>query len=157
MIVTNKSIVGLLVVLFAAIQLARGDCITDPTTPSCSTFQLPLTLINPNITNDCDMMSQMPGCSLNTICSRSLPSFIASSPYCDRFAILKTLCDDMDMGGCDGYQSMCRAGSVVAQCNATRLPLPSTDTLATDVQNLCSHVNATACQACKNANGRACF
>lgn len=145
------------VVLFCvAIQaLAAVDCISTPSDPSCSTYTLPISLINPNISNLCGMMDQMPGCTLDTICSRAGPSYITTSPYCDRFVILKTLCDDMEMGSCDGYHSMCRSGSVVAQCNSTLLPLPDTESVMTYDEALCNTLNATECKKCQDSSGSA--
>lgn len=142
---------SLAVVVGLLLALVSADCITTPSDPACTTFTLSTSEINPNISALCDMMPNMPGCTLDTICSAVGPSFITTSAYCARFVILKTLCDDM--GYCDAYRSMCRAGSVVAQCNSTMLPLPSRDSTADYIQNMCNALNAAECNKCKDQNG----
>jgi hypothetical protein len=148
------ALLGLVVVLlFGSRGVAAVDCISTPSDPSCTTFTIDVSEINPNITALCDMMPSMPGCTLNTICSAAGPSFVTTSAYCARFVVLKTLCDDMEMGYCDAYRLMCRSGSVVAQCNSSMLPIPSTDSTATYVENLCNTLNATECNQCKDGSG----
>lgn len=129
------------------------SCWDDPTQSFCANYTIPAAEIESSISTLCTSMPNMPGCALNEECKGD--TTIVSSQYCSRFAVLKTICIDMPrMKGCGNYTSLCTTtGSVVKQCAAAVLPLPSTSNTAAMVKSICSEMYMTACERCPGKNG----
>eukprot|EP01118_Nematostelium_gracile_P014852 TRINITY_DN586_c0_g1_i1.p1 TRINITY_DN586_c0_g1~~TRINITY_DN586_c0_g1_i1.p1 ORF type:complete len:361 (-),score=68.75 TRINITY_DN586_c0_g1_i1:5-1018(-) len=136
-------------ILFGSYCFAQNDtCITDPSQPSCAQYRLNDTLVLSQINSNCMMMPDMIGCSIQHLCKES--DNFDNSPYCEDFSILKELCTDMGMGPCKDYKSMCTPNnSVVQECKADILPLPSSMMLLQQIQGICTDMpDMTGCDKC---------
>jgi len=74
---------------------------------------------------------------------------LASGMWCNRFSILKELCTDMMMMGCEDYKSMCIPNdTVVRECKTQTLPIPKSMELAQLIKDICSQMDMPGCGTC---------
>jgi len=144
----------LLVLVLCLVNGATADydaCIVNPTTPDCSSYVMPDSVVVPLINALCGMPS-MVGCTINKICQQSQYS---GSSYCKPFVIYKEMCLDMPMmSNCSAYVSMCNnPNSTVSQCKKTAvIPLPTTKQCSTYVQGICSSMpGMDGCVQCESS------
>jgi len=127
-------------------ELHNETCILLPSTFSCSNYSLPELYVEQGIQNQCaNSNDSMPGCTVDSICKQSSYS---SSSFCQSFRIYKELCEDMEMGGCEDYTSMCTSNSVVEECQLKILPLPSSAETVTMISSICKEMDMEMCTEC---------
>jgi len=159
-----KTLLGLLLVLLAvnAIQ-AQPDCIQQPQTAGCENYIFPnSTRI---VTSFCDMMSNMPGCTIYSTCQN--PTYNASTNgngVCSMYSLAADLCFDMpsmDGPACGNLNSMCHPStgtSVVRECQTPTLisTLPTYMQTKSAINGLCSSSppSQSLCDQCIPSNFR---
>lgn len=125
--------------------VSSEPCISHPQNASCVNFNLP----NPQsyIDSLCGQMSNMPGCSIQSICQNN--QNLQSSEYCSDISVLRTICVDMPrMSGCADFTSMCAEGSVVAQCQTKIFDAPSTMGIQESMTSICDSHHMDGCDKC---------
>ncbi|KAI9204065.1 Ctr copper transporter family-domain-containing protein [Polychytrium aggregatum] len=94
----------------------------------------------------CTQMPGMPGCSLRSTCQSA--SATIPSPYCTPQSLLTDICvvDGMSgMTSCSGYSSICPSQTG----NCAQLPgIPTSKTLATQIQSICTQMTMDGCEKC---------
>lgn len=142
--------------LFALVLLsfAQPNCFSDPSDPSCASFEYPEDVAGENLDMLCMMMSNMVGCTLRRHCdSGAIPSM---SPRCTPFSLLTDICRNdpgmAGMGGCSDYRNICGTNSTVEQCTTetgTTAVLSTADATASARQactmHECSDCSQTSC------------
>jgi hypothetical protein len=133
----------------ALAAIIADPCVNDPTQPTCADYTLPDATVTSDLTHLCNMMPNMPGCGLWTVCKAN--QGLQPAKYCDNFSILKLICADgmSGMGGCANWKSMCKQGSVVKECERETLNLPGYTQVKADVQAICADMpGMTGCTNC---------
>jgi len=135
----------LVFLLLVSFELSvNGDCVSDPTPISCENFTLSDAQVQQYNTELCAMM-YMVECTVLNLCKDSQK---ASGLYCDPFSIYKALCLSMPMHGCESFQSMCKTGSNVKQCQTETLAIPGDTTLKQYIVNMCNAMPMPPCSQC---------
>jgi len=127
--------------------------VKDPTQKGCSDFHLNTTFLDAVLSSWCPAtggMSNMPGCTVWSHCLNDAAA--AGSPYCIKFVVFKTLCEEMDMSKCSVYFDLCRNGSIVKECSLEALPIPNMD-LAYNLTHEICQMPMTGCEKCFNRDG----
>eukprot|EP01112_Ceratiomyxa_fruticulosa_P003253 TRINITY_DN1361_c0_g1_i1.p1 TRINITY_DN1361_c0_g1~~TRINITY_DN1361_c0_g1_i1.p1 ORF type:complete len:352 (+),score=44.55 TRINITY_DN1361_c0_g1_i1:158-1213(+) len=142
-----KAFVSVLLILGCFFVVAHSQsCVSDPSPPSCSSYVLPDSQIDGSINALCKMMGNMPGCSIDNLCSEQ--SNLANDRFCIPFSIYKDLCEDMPMKNCSAYLSMCQNGTSVIQCDTQALPLPSSMEISSLITDMCNDMYMDECEQC---------
>eukprot|EP00013_Stygamoeba_regulata_P020967 CAMPEP_0177649398 /NCGR_PEP_ID=MMETSP0447-20121125/11362_1 /TAXON_ID=0 /ORGANISM="Stygamoeba regulata, Strain BSH-02190019" /LENGTH=364 /DNA_ID=CAMNT_0019152147 /DNA_START=175 /DNA_END=1269 /DNA_ORIENTATION=- len=126
---------------------AMEHCVMMPTDPDCMHYTMPPQMVEQDITNLCNAMPFMVGCSVRDYClDNEANADVSGSPYCADFSILRDLCLDMPgMMGCMHYNSMCAPGSVVMECSTAHLPLARSMETAELLDEMCTSHNMPSC------------
>ncbi len=125
--------------------VSSEPCISNPQNESCVDFNLP----NPQgyIDSLCGQMSNMPGCSIQSICQNH--QNLQSSQYCSDISVLRTICTDMPkMKGCADFTSMCGNGTVVKQCQTPIFTMPTTMGIEEAMTSICDSHHMDGCDKC---------
>ncbi|KAJ3035191.1 hypothetical protein HDV00_004260 [Rhizophlyctis rosea] len=114
------------------------------------TAPLPDTNSTTSLTNLCQQMPGMPGCTIRTSCSS--PSSTIPSEYCTPFSLLSNICSlDMPrMSDCAAYTSTC-ANSTTRCTGPSLSPLPSLPTSAqttASISSICTEMSMDGCSTC---------
>ena len=101
-----------------------NPCYTNPSTQSCSTFEIDHEEYHLTSECICCSMPWMFACGLYDYCEDNLatrPAYL--EPYCGHFSIPRSGCYEMPtMTACEPITELCAAGSVAPQCNTTSHP-----------------------------------
>jgi len=143
----------ILVVISCLARITQGEdsCITKPTTANCTGYELPDVGTDINTLCGPQGMTSMGGCTVNRLCTQEKKQIRGQEQYCEEFSVLKDLCLDMAMEGCERYVSMCSNGSVVKECKMASLPLPDTMLLSKLVTDMCSQMYMSDCSKCMSS------
>lgn len=137
------------------IALVSDPCIVDSSAASCTAYSYPDASSSADVANLCDMMPNMVGCSILSMCSNGTIS--SKSKYCHPFSILADICAaDTGMSamrGCYNYNALCKSGSVVAQCSSSHpVPgLPTTFSAEQQTISMCKQMSMTGCATCQSS------
>jgi len=126
-----------------------GDCLLDPSQPSCMNYTLDPSVALKDLSSLCNMMKRMPGCTVWRLCLQT-----PDDPNCNPFKTLKLICDGPmgGMGDCSHYTSLCSNTSVVMECKMAVLPVPDGTTLLDDIKTMCE-MPMNGCDQCGNTSG----
>jgi len=121
--------------------------VLKPWTSNCEDYQLPTPVVLDDLNTLCQgMMANMPSCAINTICKNKQ---FAAQKYCRPFSILKEVCSDMGMNGCQDYMCMCMQNTtVVKECNTPVLPLPDSALAVKYIDQICMSMPMPDCDRC---------
>lgn len=126
-----------------------SDCINNPTDDKCVDFKIKDDAINQSLDSLCSQMPNMPGCTIRSLCKKD-----DSSQQCNSFSILGDICskDMPNMSDCQDYTNMCKEGTKVKQCTQNKpiKNLPKTQETMKLVESICSDMNMSGCQKCKD-------
>jgi len=146
----NRALSLITAVLCCLPFIQSQNCFTSSWLPECSTYTYPSSNITSDITDLCQAMFYMPGCTINNVC---LTGAHQTDPYCEDFSVLADICEyDMPrMGGCGPYVGLCGLpNSTVGQCDAfPSIPgLPTTDQANTAIKSMCGQHYMEGCNDC---------
>ena len=142
---------------------ADVDCIVTPQNETCTNYTFPSS--TGIVVDFCDMMDNMPGCTIYHICQDSTYNTSdVSSGVCTHFSLAADLCFDMpgmDSRTCGQLASMCASGSVVAECQTANLTstMPTYSQLTAALTSVCSNDTKPSdelCSRCSASNGWNC-
>eukprot|EP00798_Chlamydomonas_sp_ICE-L_P005039 gene5039-34828_t len=128
-------------------QTSPEQCISNPSSSACASFEYPGPQAKADISTACTARPAMPGCSLWQSCKAG---DLAGSP-CEPFSLLATLCvASANIPGCENYNALCSSMSRVQQCTK-QPPIPRTPSWAgamTNIQQVCTAMSMMQCESC---------
>ncbi|KAI8849065.1 Ctr copper transporter family-domain-containing protein [Chytridium lagenaria] len=135
------------------------SCYDDPSQLICEGFEIPLRNATLSVTNLCNAMDWMPGCTVRDACYED-SRLNATAEFCHPVSVLADICSrDMPrMRGCSSYGKLCKQGSRVRQC-ADHLPLPYIPTTKESlelVHSICDEMNHSGCELCVAGSAKPC-
>jgi hypothetical protein len=144
-------------------------CISDgrASDPACADARYPEDRAEADVATLCRAMPDMAGCTLRRLCkSGGAPSSSSSSssPFCEPFSLLASLCEEMPtMRGCGAYVALCGRErnaplpppQPIAQCRQHPAPekLVGSDDARRLVREACAEMPMAGCALCAPTGG----